>query len=142
MPGLAEYAALVQLLSPALPQQGRRIIALNELWLVATLLSVVGFIAILVGLFLWLDNHYPREIALLVIGGIMVAVSLMLVGISLFITRRVERPVRDMADNLAHNSTDFIKSLIDELDDPIRENPAMAMGVAALSGFIAAEKMM
>lgn len=142
MARLAEYAALLQLLSPALPRQGRRIIALHELYLVATLLSVVGFITLLVGLYIWLSNRYPSDIAFLVMGGVMIGSSLVMGLLASWMARQAERPLQNVATSFAQNGTEFIKSIIDELDDPIRENPAMAVGIAALSGYIAGEKMM
>jgi len=139
---LAEYASLLQLLGPAIPRQGRRIIALNEVWIVATLLAVIGLTVTLAGFYLWLRTYYSQDIALLGIGGTMLALSGIITGAALFFIRRAEAPLRNVATSMAHNSADLIKTVINELDDPIRENPAMAMSIAALSGYIAGEKVL
>jgi hypothetical protein len=139
---LAEYTTVMQILRSALPAHERGMTALMGLWIVMSILFCLGLTLSLAGLYVWLNARYLQEIALLGVGGVLIAISLLLVCVTIFFIHRAQQPLRRMANKLTHNSGELIKSLFDELDDPIRENPLAAMIIAVLGGYIASEKVM
>lgn len=138
---LAEIASAMQLVNMAMPRQGRRIVTMNGLYVLASLLAAMGVIVTLAGAYIWLSTHYPFEIALLIMGGTLITGGIVFAAIAAWLSHRAERSMRKAAGGMVHGGTDFIKSLLAELDEPIKENPILAMGAAALSGYVAGEKV-
>jgi hypothetical protein len=109
----------------------------------AGLLSLVAGGFFIVAFHAWAHIQYPDrpDLAALATAGAILAVSVVLAAIAYGVAHRRELRRQSLKTEIQHNVEAAIATLDDELGDHIRENPATAVLLAGLAGFILADKV-
>ena len=109
--------------------------------LAAGLLGMVGTGFLVVAMYYWLDAHYTPEVAALIAAASVFALALLAAGIAGLIA--IERRSRLMAmkAEVKKNLAAVFETLDTELGQPVRENPALSVGLAALAGYVLADRV-
>lgn len=88
-----------------------------------------------------LSEQLTQPVAAAVMGGVMLALSGAIGGFGYMSFKGKIQKAPPKNDGILGNIESGIQSVLGGLEEPIRENPKVAMLVAALAGFAAADKL-
>jgi len=138
--GPAGASILEMIIEQTLDNKGK----LNRTTLVLGLLS--GIIALIsvtffsVAFYSWLLESHAPPIAALIAACAYLAVSLLGFAVAVRVSREKQHQRNEIHTNLVQTVIDVASDIESELEEPVRESPKTALFLAALSGFVLAEK--
>lgn len=129
--------AVDSLLSP--PPVQRKSTAVKLALGLSVVLVCVGLGFLGVGIYMWLGELYPPRMAMLMMGGIVVAFALFTGGIAMTAAnyRRIHAKVREKV--IRHKLHELMSAVTEEFEDSVRQYPKTAAAAAALAGVIIGE---
>jgi len=138
--GLAERYFLQKIVSGDFPFT-RYSRAASYLRLFAGVLAVIGTCFLVAAMYYWLKNNYAPDVAALIAAASIFAVALLSAGIAgLIVIERRSRMAR-IKEEVKKNLAAVFETLDDELGKPVRDNPGASVALAALAGFVAADRL-
>lgn len=120
----------------------RRSKAGGALLVLSGLFFLVALIFGVIAAYQWLLAHYPADMAALLAGTFVLAVSASLAAIGLTILNRRQSRFKEMKEELTHHVSAVYDAVAEELDDPIRNHPKTTIALAALAGYILADRIL
>jgi len=138
--GLAEQYFLRKIVSGDFPF-GRTSHAASWLRVFAGILSVVGTGFLVAAMYYWLKDNYSPDVAALIAAASIFAVALLSAGIAGLIVAERRSRMAKMKDEVKKNLAAVFETLDDELGQPVRNNPGASVALAALAGFITADRL-
>jgi len=138
--GLAERYFLGKLMSGDFPFT-RTSRTASWLRTAAGLLGIVGTGFLIVAMYYWLDAHYAPDMAALIAAASVFALALLAAGVAGLMA--IERRSRLMAvkAEVKKNLAVVFETLDTELGQPVRENPALSVALAALAGYMVTDRI-
>ena len=106
------------------------------LLLFSILLAVIGVVFSVLALDKYLERTYPPDIAAIGSAIVIFAVSFLAIILRRFTGPKKQLPQRPPANGQDGNPYELIKEICNEFEDPIRENPKMAVLMAAAAGML------
>lgn len=103
-------------------------------------LSVIGTAFLLTGLFLYLSKFMQPYEVWLIIGSVILGLGLLILLSRIFVIFMIKRKIKKTIKELYEGTKAALEHVSTELKNPIIENPTMAVGLAALAGFIVISK--
>lgn len=112
------------------------------LWVIAGILTLTATGFLIAGFHEYLSNQYPSDQAnLLTAAGVLVLAGITaLIGVGIAQKRQIKKEM--IKHDIKRDLQSIISAVDDELGDQVRENPAVAVGLAALVGFILADRVL
>lgn len=138
---IAEQFLVNRVLSNGAPLTGKSKAGFG-LMAISGLFLIIGVLFILYAAFLWLNMNYPREIAAMMMGGILMILSLIVAGISYGILRYKQRKIRQFKQETVETVEQVLNHINHELSAPVQQNPKMAVLIATAVGFLAGDKFL
>lgn len=121
------------------PRKNKTAVALMAVT-AALVLTATGFL--IAGLHAYLSLHYPADQTnLLTAVGILLVAALTGLGSIVFANKRKIKKEMVKHD-LKRDIQNIISAVDDELGDQVRDNPVAAVGLAAVAGFILADRVL
>lgn len=116
------------------------------LYVVSGLLGFVALGFLIAAFYAWALAVYAPDIAALMTAGVVSGLALA-AAITAYVVnhkRQIQRQIRQesMKDDILTHVKAVIATVDDEFGDQIRENPTMAVLLASVAGFIAADKIL
>jgi hypothetical protein len=111
------------------------------LWTLSIAFLVVGFIFLFYGAHSWLSVYYNEYIAAITIGIVSICLSLSIAGILFAVIYYHTMHIRKSQEKITDQIKFLLSALENELGDPIRENPKMALIIASLVGFLVEDQI-
>lgn len=111
-------------------------------WTLAALLAFIGGCFLIAGAFLWLLNNYSTDVAtagtgiLIIFFGLIIALGAYC--FHEFKKSRINHYKNEFTDMIGS----VLSSITDELEEPIKENPKMAVLLSILAGFILSKNIL
>jgi hypothetical protein len=102
------------------------------------LLTVAGVFFLLSALNKYFEGIYPTDIAALISGVLMLAAAFLCAAGAWRLHRKKAELLTSARDELVQNIRILFKDISGEMENPIRENPKMAVLLAVLAGFFTA----
>jgi len=137
----AESLVIDRLLSSDAPMTGKSKAGFG-LFAFAGLMLLVAVGFFLYAAFLWLDGNYAPEVAAMLAGALTAGVALICGLIAYGVLLYKRHRIRKMRQEIAGTVQTALELADEELSQPVRENPKMAVLVASLAGYIVGEKFM
>ncbi len=106
----------------------------------AVLLGCAGVFLSILGLERYFEEKYPLDIAALLSSAIVLAVAFLVVLITRGCQNRKEPPPHTDRQDFEKNLHTLLDGVCKELEGPVRESPKTAVLLAAIAGFIAAQR--
>jgi len=106
------------------------------LWF-AAVWGVLGSGFLLYAGYLFLQAHYPPNIAALIASLAAIAFSLAVALTGVRIMKRPDTRPQTHHEDITHVVNELFDSIGEELEEPIRDNPKTALMVATLAGYLA-----
>lgn len=112
----------------------------EALTVLATLLCAGGVILSILGLEQFLETHYSPDVA-----AFLAAATAFTVALLVALTQRLKKSfrrhaIRKAGNEIEKNLSRFFETLEEGIHEPIRDNPKMAVLIAALAGFAATQR--
>lgn len=109
---------------------------------IASVLAITAAGFMIAGLHAYLSTQYTADLAnLFTAGGILVLAAITaLIGMGFARKRQIKKEM--IKHDLKRDLQNIIAAVDDELGDQVRDNPAAAVGLAALAGFILADRVL
>lgn len=104
----------------------------------------IGFLALVyfsVATYVWLNTMYVTSVSASIVGGALVVIA---AGVAVFghmLRKGVFQKAAPKPEGLIGNIENALQSVMGGLEEPIRDNPKLAMLIAALAGFAAGDKL-
>jgi hypothetical protein len=102
------------------------------------LLGAAGVFLAVLGFDRFLETIYPEDVAALIAAGVVLLLALLLGCAGGYFRRRKLSILHAARGELRGNFRGLIEDVCKELDGPVRDNPKMAVLLAGLAGFLAA----
>lgn len=111
-------------------------------WVVAGGIGFVAFVFFTMAGYGFLLETYSMPVAAAITGAVVLAIAASVGGFG-YLKMNSRKPVRkSMGEgNIIDSIENTAKSLLSGIEDPVRDNPKMAMILAALAGFAAADQI-
>lgn len=107
-----------------------------------SLCASIGIFFLVLAMYQYIELFYAPYIAALISAGILFVPALIAILIKAILARKEEQvQPQSIHDQLSEQIHNLIKELGAELEDPIKDNPKMAILLAALAGLIVARKI-
>lgn len=102
----------------------------------------VGFVFLSIAAYTELQNSFSAPLAAAMVGGGIIFISL-LIGLWGYLAAEDRKIMRKKPydGNFIDTVEDTLKSLMDGIEEPVKDNPKMALLMAALAGFAAGDKL-
>jgi hypothetical protein len=110
--------------------------------LLSALLGAVATGLLIVALHAWLGTQFTPDLAALITAGVVFALSIIAALTAAGIMHKRTLHMQSMKNDLKGNLQTILASFDDELGDHVRENPAMALALATVAGFILADRVL
>lgn len=108
----------------------------------AAAVAGVGFVFLSIAAYTELQNSFSAPLAAAMVGGAIIFISL-LIGLWGYLAAEDRKIIRKKSydGNFIDTVEDTLKSLMDGIEEPVKDNPKMALLMAALAGFAAGDKL-
>lgn len=108
---------------------------------VAALFAVAGYIFCLVALYTTLEGGYSAQVAMVSVGGVLIASALAIWGVFFAIDYYRHRRMVAFKEDITSALTEFANSVDDKMSDTVRDNPKSYALLAVLAGYFAGEQL-
>lgn len=143
---IAEAVAFEKLVMGGVSMATRKSKAGFGLCAISGILGLVAIGFLIAAFYAWALVIYRPDIAALLTAGVAAGLAVVVAGIAYAVNnkRELERQLRQetMKDDLMGHLKAAIATVDDEFGDQVRENPVMAVLLAGLAGFVAADKIL
>lgn len=120
-----------------LPRKGMMDWGLTAL---SILLGVAGISLLILSLDRFLEKIYPADMAALILAGVVLTAAFLAAMLACRYRRQKISNIGAARRELGNNIRSLVGDVCKELDDPVRDNPKMAVILAAVAGFVTAQQ--
>lgn len=111
-------------------------------YLGAACIAAVAFVFFAIAGYGWLLQNYDMPVAAAMTGSVVLFIAVLTYACGYYGMRRKKIMRKAAFDgNFVDNIEETIKSLIGNLEEPVKDNPKMALLMAALAGFAAGDHL-
>lgn len=109
--------------------------------LTACCLGLVAALSFLAGGYIWLERVYDVQVAILIMGGVATGLCVLLLLAAYAIARYKRHRIESYKKEITDKAEAIVAAVMAEFEKPVQAYPKTAVAVAALAGFVAAEKV-
>jgi threonine/homoserine/homoserine lactone efflux protein len=135
------------LINGMMTQTAARGVRRGSAWLgyavLAGAIGLIGVVFLSLAGYSYLMETYSATLSALITGGILIGLSMIVVftGYTIMTKGKAVKAAVKPNNGLMDTVENTIQSFMDGLEEPVRDNPKMAMLLAALAGFAAGDKL-
>lgn len=137
---IAEQVLAGYLMNHKIPLTGQSKILLYMFGL-SSVLAISGFIFMLFGAYIFLEQLYSVEVACAVIGLVMFSMTLVLSICGWAVLKYKERQLQKMKSNLMEIAQEFLDMADEYLSQPVNDHPKTYVAMASVAGYVAGKSI-
>jgi hypothetical protein len=132
---------LTQMLSNTLPSTKHHKIG-DSLLLLTTVLGSVALLFLILALYIWLKENYEPEMAALLTGAVALILACLAGGAAFWVSNRRLLKVNHFAHDAKKHLLSLVENFTEDLEEPIRKHPKVAVLLAGIIGYILGDRVL